>query len=331
MIGMFRSAQERPDLTASFQRMSARQCLRLAMVIGGLLSASAHADLIDIVEGESIQAVIELASPGDEIVVHRGTYFENLDLMGKAITLRSTDPTDPEVVTATIIDGGGADRVLFCWNGEGPDTVISGFVITNGHSYEGGGMYNAASNPTVMNCTFIANSSSAYGGGMCNWGSNPTVINCNFTENTAPLGGGVYCTLSKPQIKDCSINRNSAGDKGGGLYVESAKYPTVKDCVISNNTPEQVYGPYIDGGGNSISHYPPPPFLPDTVGACCLLGGCIVVTEENCTAAGGEYLGDYSDCDSAACPESCPGDITGNGIVDVLDLLVVLSAWGPCQ
>jgi len=30
------------------------------------------------------------------------------------------------------------------------------------------------------------------------------------------------------------------------------------------------------------------------------------------------------------CPD-CPEDITGDGIVDVLDLLEILSAWGPCE
>ena len=29
-------------------------------------------------------------------------------------------------------------------------------------------------------------------------------------------------------------------------------------------------------------------------------------------------------------PEPCPPDVTGDEVVDVLDLLEVLSAWGPC-
>ena len=30
-------------------------------------------------------------------------------------------------------------------------------------------------------------------------------------------------------------------------------------------------------------------------------------------------------------PESCQGDITGSGAVDVDDLLDVINAWGPCD
>ena len=38
----------------------------------------------------TIQAGIYAASDGDEVVVAPGEYFENINLMGKAITVRST-------------------------------------------------------------------------------------------------------------------------------------------------------------------------------------------------------------------------------------------------
>ncbi|GAI61123.1 unnamed protein product, partial [marine sediment metagenome] len=37
------------------------------------------------------------------------TYYENINFLGKAITVRSTDPNDPNVVAATIIDGNQPD------------------------------------------------------------------------------------------------------------------------------------------------------------------------------------------------------------------------------
>ncbi len=39
----------------------------------------------------SIQTAIDNAVDGDEIVVAPGTYFETIDFLGKAITLRSSD------------------------------------------------------------------------------------------------------------------------------------------------------------------------------------------------------------------------------------------------
>ena len=57
---------------------------------------------------------------GDEIVVTAGTYVENIDFLGKAITLRSAsgDPTD------TIIDGGGSGTVVTCDSGEDSNTAV---------------------------------------------------------------------------------------------------------------------------------------------------------------------------------------------------------------
>ena len=76
------------------------------------------------------------AEDGDEIVVHPGTYVERITLSGKAITLRSSD--GPVV---TILDGDAGGTVVTCNSGEGPNTVIEGFTITNGHATQGGGMF----------------------------------------------------------------------------------------------------------------------------------------------------------------------------------------------
>ena len=107
----------------------------------------------------TIQTAINIAVNGDEIIVAPGTYFETINFLGKAIIVRSTDPYDPAVVQSTIINGNGAGSVVGCTNGEGPDTVLSGFVITGGSGAAcgggatcGGGMYNVNSSPTVTNC-----------------------------------------------------------------------------------------------------------------------------------------------------------------------------------
>lgn len=53
----------------------------------------------------SIQAAIEDAENNDTIIVDPNTYYENINFRGKAITLTSTDPNNPAVVAATIING----------------------------------------------------------------------------------------------------------------------------------------------------------------------------------------------------------------------------------
>ncbi|MCZ6543318.1 MAG: hypothetical protein O6768_06600, partial [Planctomycetota bacterium] len=91
----------------------------------------------------SIQTAIDNAVDTDEIVVAPGTYFETINFLGKAVTLRSSG--GPEV---TIIDAGGdlgAGSVVTCDAAEGPGSVLQGFTITGGVAFEGGGMYNDGS------------------------------------------------------------------------------------------------------------------------------------------------------------------------------------------
>jgi fructose-specific component phosphotransferase system IIB-like protein len=59
----------------------------------------------------TIQQAINDSNDGDIIIVDPGTYHENINFSGKNIVLTSTDPNDPEIVTATIIDGQGRGSV----------------------------------------------------------------------------------------------------------------------------------------------------------------------------------------------------------------------------
>ncbi len=66
--------------------------LRSALaVVAVTMGGTAVADIINVGPGDSIQAAIDAAVDGDEIVVFPGTYFETINFLGKAITLRSSD------------------------------------------------------------------------------------------------------------------------------------------------------------------------------------------------------------------------------------------------
>ena len=62
-------------------------------VIGVLFcgSVSARADVIVVGPGQSIQAAINQAQAGDIVEVQPGTYSERIQLVGRDVTVRSTD------------------------------------------------------------------------------------------------------------------------------------------------------------------------------------------------------------------------------------------------
>lgn len=66
------------------------------------------------------------------------------------------------------------------------------------------------------------------------------------------------------------------------------------------------------------------------LGACCLDGLCITTAAADCSGNSGSWGGPDSSCSDFDCPENCPGDLDGNGAVDVTDLLLLMAFWGSC-
>lgn len=74
----------------------------------------------------TIQAAIDAASGGDEVLVAPGTYVESIDFTGKAIKVQSADGA-----AVTIIDGDLQYTGVGCTfqTGEGVTSILDGFTI----------------------------------------------------------------------------------------------------------------------------------------------------------------------------------------------------------
>lgn len=200
----------------------------------------------------TIGGAIGAAENGDTIIVSPGTYFENINMGGKAITLCSTAPLDGDVVHSTVIDAGGSGTVITCNSSETSATVINGFMITNGQANYGGGMYNNSSSPTVRNCIFHDNAANVIGGGLISDGhSSPAIINCTFSSNTAQGGGGLCDYSSTSTIRGCTfIGNTTTGSWGGGGIFSHDSSPNISDCWFTNNT-ATTYGGGIKNGNST--------------------------------------------------------------------------------
>ncbi|MGA1795417.1 MAG: right-handed parallel beta-helix repeat-containing protein, partial [bacterium] len=176
-----------------------------------------------------IQPAIFAAVSGDVIIVCEGVYNENIDLVGKAITVRSKDPNDPDVVDMTIVDGGAEGPVVSFIEGEDGNTVVSGFTLRNG----AGGVFCRTSSPQITHCTITVNSVGLYGGGIFCQDASPRIYQCILSKNTAgSYGGGIYCTGSSPDITQCTISENT----GGGIFCGDGSEPSITQCIIRANT-----------------------------------------------------------------------------------------------
>lgn len=184
----------------------------------------------------TIQAAIDAAANGDTVLVSDGTYKENINFKGKAITLKSVNgaPT-------TIIDGGKLDSAVKFVTSEGLSSVLDGFTITNGNGF---GVYILAASPTVKNNLITANSGCA-GAGINIGDGSPLILNNTVTNNfqsgctggTSSGGISVGGPPAGPQIIGNTISGNDGtlGTGAGGISLFAVGPVLIKNNYISNN------------------------------------------------------------------------------------------------
>ncbi len=179
-----------------------------------------------------IQDAIALSTAGDWVVVHPGTYCEDVDLQGKAITLTSEDPTNGDVVRATVIHGAGT--AVTCATNEGGQTIIQGLTLTGAKN----GLLCSGSAPWVTQCAITGNSES---GVVLRSRCAPLLDRCLITSNGAAGIESISQTMpgrgvsvgNTPVITHCLI----AGNRTQGIKGDK---PSVRNCTIVENGLEGI-------------------------------------------------------------------------------------------
>ncbi|MGB2808909.1 MAG: right-handed parallel beta-helix repeat-containing protein, partial [Sedimentisphaerales bacterium] len=190
-----------------------------------------------------IQDAIDAAIDCDIVEIQPGLYTGpgnyNLDPKGLAITIRSIDPNNPDVISNTIIDPNEAGRGFYVHSGEDANCVISGLTIRNGYSGgNGGGIFCYISSPTIANCVISGNYAVTYGGAIFCQSSSPQFISCIITGNSAGWdGGALECWDGMPDFTNCIIADNNAmGGNGGGIDCYSNGDVTLTNCTFVGNS-----------------------------------------------------------------------------------------------
>jgi hypothetical protein len=228
----------------------------------------------------TIQAGIDAATNGDEVMVADGVYTgsgnRGLDFEGRLITLRSANGPDD-----CVIDCGGYGRAFSLHSGETLDAVIQGFTITNGSAEFGGGMRLEAADATIIDCVFT-NNTATIGGAIhhgdygdnsylvlqgCTFAGNAALhigavfsfedtvdsgsfvaSDCVFADNQGSLStGGVGTLHLETTFVNCFIAGNTGTSLAGGI-AEGSTYTTLINCVLSRNEADLGGGAEVDSG-----------------------------------------------------------------------------------
>ena len=212
---------------------------------------------------DNIRDAINFSDNGDTIIVKPGTYNQRIVFNNKAVTLTSEDPDDPDIVRSTIITFNSDYCVTFDF-GEGNDSVLTGFTITGGEAFIGGGIHcSEGTSPTITKN--IIRDCPGYGI-LGEQGDTKPIISYNTISSNA--SGGIYkcngpityngilenefsgIAFCDGEISNNTISRNVfniSSPGGGGLNFCNGK---ITGNIIEYNRANQRGGACYECNGN---------------------------------------------------------------------------------
>jgi len=185
----------------------------------------------------TIQEGIFSSVNGDTVLVQPGSYNENINYVGKHITVASLFLTtqDTTYISQTIINGIEYNSIVIFNLGEDSTSVLTGFTLTDGFTDYGGGIYYESSKGSITTNHIYLNTAVYDGGG----------IHCNSKD--------VYVPNYSVEIKSNEIYENSS-NRGGGIGISCVgRYYLIEANEIWGNTVETLITPthtwLASGGG----------------------------------------------------------------------------------
>ncbi|MCU0522929.1 MAG: hypothetical protein MUF84_19860, partial [Anaerolineae bacterium] len=235
----------------------------------------------------SIRDAVTVASPGDALYAMAGTFYENIDIAGKSLTLAggyAADCATPGAGSTTVngLSGGGS-----VFDIAGGTVLLRGLSITGGDAIgggvdvgsgtrvtldnvdvfgntgaQGGGVWiDTGAVVTATNDSDIYNNTAATdGGGVRVWGRFYGVGNeSDVYDNQAPSGGGFSVPGGHVFLNAADVYGNQATGtlgKGGGMHVSSGGLVTLTNSVFIyfGNTAYDGAGIYADNASVTMTN-----------------------------------------------------------------------------
>jgi len=187
----------------------------------------------------TIQKGIDTAGDGDVVLVYPGLYQEEINFMGKSITVQGVVASPAGV---PVLQNPGDFAVSF-YSGEGRDSILKNFIIRDSFM----GVFIAGSSPTISNLTIVNNTYGieAY------TGSEPDISNCivwnNSDDDLFQCQGRYSCIERGSEGEGNVIDDPLFVDPDSGDYhlrSERGRYWPEYDIWVL----DKITSPCIDGG-----------------------------------------------------------------------------------
>ena len=177
----------------------------------------------------------------------------------KGATLTITDSSESKsgMITGGWSDFGGGIYV----HGNGNLFLNGGTITKNKANVDGGGIYMGGDSELILNGGTVSDNYAYYNGGGVYTKNQLTVDEDSPTVSTVTGnvsggdGGGIYVDDGKINLKNATIFYNTAGKRGGGLYLHLKDESTIKDCIINgeNESGGNGGGLYMNSKGVTLT------------------------------------------------------------------------------
>jgi hypothetical protein len=119
-------------------------------------------------------------------------------------------------------------------------TVSDNLIHHNNATNTGAGLYISGGLPEITGNRFLNNIAMLYGGGLYMDNSNPKITNNLFANNTAGdslfgAGGAIACSMNASPVLISNTIANNYALSGGGIIFMAECYPLVKNCILFGN------------------------------------------------------------------------------------------------
>lgn len=253
-----------------------------------LLPNLSHATSISVPNDfNTIQMAIDSAAAGDSILIEPGNYNENVIVDSKQLVIgsRYLDTGDESYIARTIINGGGAERVIRLRNGLDSTTQVVGLTLTNGRAQYGAGVHILTASPKLKHLVIRRNTATSNGGGVyVTRDAHPVFDQVSVVANTGQTYGGINlyggstCIIrnsifwsNDPQTRPDSIvvsySDMEAGEAGDGNVNSDPQFTDAQnnDFTLAVGSPcinsadpdrDDPDGTQLDMGAISYFHQP---------------------------------------------------------------------------